>query len=231
MLLILHIEEGRPPTACWPSVMTKSAWPEKFWFLTPHVHDSQSHFQAAMIVWHRTQYGPGTMIEAVANSQSDQMLTSRSGCCTSPRLSLPGGWVGLSGQRGNSHFLRAGSWFLWVNGLEKNIWFVSLAFIHLFMHGGFVPGITQACNIQNSNKLKISSAEISTSYFPAGVRSRLFTEYLKWLPLGPIHCRQFHVLYLLSVFFQISKPSNLPFSVYHQLQWFVCQLSKSGNNS
>lgn len=162
------------PTACWPSVMTKSAWPEKFWFLTPHVHDSQSHFQAAMIVWHRTQYGPGTMIEAVANSQSDQMLTSRSGCCTSPRLSLPGGWVGLSGQRGNSHFLRAGSWFLWVNGLEKNIWFVSLAFIHLFMHGGFVPGITQACNIQNSNKLKISSAEISTSYFPAGVRSRLF---------------------------------------------------------
>ena len=61
-----------------------------------------------------------------------------------------------------------------MNGLEKNIWFVSLAFICLFMHGGFVPGITQACNIQNSNKLKIASAEISTSYFPAGVQVKTF---------------------------------------------------------
>ena len=138
------------------------------------MHDSQSHFQAAMIVWHRTQYSLGTRTEAIANSESDQMLTSLSGCCISPRLSLPGGWVDLSGQRGNSHLRRAISWFLWVNQLEKKIWFVPLAFICLLMHRGFVPGITQACNIQNSNKLKISSAEISTNYFPAGVRSRLF---------------------------------------------------------
>lgn len=57
-------------------------------------------------------------------------------------------------------------------GYKKHL--VCLPCTYLFIHAwSFVLGVTQACITQSSNKLKIAPAEISTSYFPAGVQSRL----------------------------------------------------------
>lgn len=171
-LLPLPREKGRPQ---WPddsSVITQPPWPENLWSCIRHINNSQSNFQAAMLVQPRNQYSPEHKDRCFCKPKSDPMVTSLSGCGMSHFLSLPRCWVDISGERGNSHLLLAVSWFLWEHRLQKHL--VCLPCIYLFIHAWrFVPGVTQAYHIPGSNKLKIASAEILTSYFPAGKQSRL----------------------------------------------------------
>lgn len=100
-------------------------------------------------------------------------LRHSSGCRMFSLLSLPGCRFDLSGNGSTSHLRTAVSRFLGENRLRKHL--VSLPCIYLLVHAwSFVSGVTQAYHTQSSNKLKIAPAEISTSYFPAGVQSRLF---------------------------------------------------------
>lgn len=80
--------------------------------------------------------------------------------------------------------------------------------------------VTQACNIQSSNKLKIAPTEILTSYFSVGVQLRLFC-LLQNISSGlfkvcQLHCKQILVLYLqgrLSMF--LKTPGNLIFCLVY----------------